>query len=287
MVELVRILQQLGFGEYEARAYVALVQRSPVNGYELAKASGVPRPNIYGVLQKLEERGSVLRLDTPAGARYAPVAPQELVAGLARQFQQAAQAAGHALSELARPAEHDYVWSATGHAALLEQARAVLATATEEVLVAAQPPEARSLAGDFAGVEARGVKVTTLCLEACASECGGCRGDIYRVRLAPDDRSRWLVVVADGRELTAAVSGDLGDSQAVRTRLPLMVQLASMFIRHSIALAAVLTELGARLEQSLGSEVQSTLASLGSGDRRLTWLDQLRRMMSRRSETPS
>ncbi len=63
MTEATTLLQELGFGDYEARAYVALLQRSPINGYELAKASGVPRANIYAVLQKLAERGAVVRVD--------------------------------------------------------------------------------------------------------------------------------------------------------------------------------------------------------------------------------
>ena len=74
MADITALLQQLGFSEYEARAYLALLQRNPLNGYELAKVSGLPRANVYAVLQKLEERGAVVRLDMPSGARYAPVA---------------------------------------------------------------------------------------------------------------------------------------------------------------------------------------------------------------------
>jgi HTH-type transcriptional regulator, sugar sensing transcriptional regulator len=59
MVEATTLLQELGFGDYEARAYVTLLQRSPVSGYELAKTSGIPRANVYAVLQKLEERTTV------------------------------------------------------------------------------------------------------------------------------------------------------------------------------------------------------------------------------------
>ena len=55
MEPIVELLQKLGFGEYEARAYVALLQNRPLNGYELAKASGLPRANVYSVLQKLED----------------------------------------------------------------------------------------------------------------------------------------------------------------------------------------------------------------------------------------
>jgi len=32
----------LGFSEYEAKAYVALLRENPVTGYQLSKLSGVP-----------------------------------------------------------------------------------------------------------------------------------------------------------------------------------------------------------------------------------------------------
>jgi sugar-specific transcriptional regulator TrmB len=80
------LLQKLGFSEYEARAYVALLQRSPLNGYELAKASGIPRPNIYAILQKLEERNAIVRLETATGTRYVPVAPEKLTQQISTQF---------------------------------------------------------------------------------------------------------------------------------------------------------------------------------------------------------
>jgi hypothetical protein len=58
MADTTALLQPLGFGEYEVHAYITLLQRSPLSGYELAKTSGVPRSNIYPVLRKLEERGA-------------------------------------------------------------------------------------------------------------------------------------------------------------------------------------------------------------------------------------
>jgi HTH-type transcriptional regulator, sugar sensing transcriptional regulator len=100
MANNIALLQQLGFGEYEARAYIALLQCSPLNGYELAKASGVPRSNIYPVLQKLEERGAVVRLEMPSGARYAPVAATELTQRSALPFQQVLAAAQRGLEQL-------------------------------------------------------------------------------------------------------------------------------------------------------------------------------------------
>jgi sugar-specific transcriptional regulator TrmB len=96
MDDAVTLMQQLGFSEYEARAYLALLQRNPLNGYELAKVSGLPRANIYAVLQKLEERGAVVRLEMPNGARYAPVSPNQLTQRIGNRFQEALGAAQRA-----------------------------------------------------------------------------------------------------------------------------------------------------------------------------------------------
>jgi len=58
-IDIISHLTELGFGEYEARAYTALVRRNPLTGYELAKVSGVPRPNIYAVIERLQHKGAV------------------------------------------------------------------------------------------------------------------------------------------------------------------------------------------------------------------------------------
>jgi sugar-specific transcriptional regulator TrmB len=133
------LLQQLGFGEYEAKAYLALVQRSPLNGYEVAKASGIPRANVYSVLQKLEERGVIIRLDTPESARFVPVPPAELTQRLAHAFQTALEAAKQALEEIASPVDREYIWNARGYPALLDHARSLLENARERLQVAISP----------------------------------------------------------------------------------------------------------------------------------------------------
>jgi DNA-binding MarR family transcriptional regulator len=281
MIDAAALLQQLGFGEYEARAYVALLRRSPLNGYELAKASGVPRANVYGVLQKLEERGAVVRLESPAGVRYAPVPPLELTQRLGDRFQDTLAAAQRSLQELAQPAEYEYIWNARGYAVLIEHARALIDAAQERLLVAIRPPEALTLAVHMAQAEARGVEVTTLCMEGCLSECGGCRGHIHRYHVPPEQHQGWLVLVPDDAEVLAGEIGAGEDTQAVRTRQRLLVDLASWYIRHSIALAALVGDLGDRLDYLLGPEAQAALRTVGPGEQRGGWLGYMRRILSR------
>jgi predicted transcriptional regulator len=281
MNDLIELLQRIGFGEYEAKAYVALVRRSPLNGYELAKLSGLPRANVYSVLQKLEEKGAVVRVDTPAGPRYAPVPPSELIERLGGHFQDALAAARHALEEVATPVEHEYVWNAQGYAALLDHARTLIGAAEERLLAAIWPQEALALAKNLAQAEDRGVAVTTLCLAACAEECGGCRGQIYRYRVAPEYRSRWLVLVQDEAEMLAGELGPAEDALAVRTRERLLLELAAWYVRHSIALATVVGDLGDRLRAILSPDTLNVLEALGPGGKGGGLLEHMQQMLSR------
>jgi len=281
MAQATAFLQELGFGDYEARAYVALLQRNPVTGYELAKASGLPRANVYAVLQKLEERGAVVRSDTPAGVRYAPVPPAELIRRLGHRVQDTLQAAQQALDDLSSPADPAHIWNVRGYAALLEHARSLIDATRERLLVAIWPEEARSLAEPLAQAEARGVTVTTLCLMACPIACGGCRGQIYPYRTVLEPVNRWLVLVPDGIEVLAGEIGTNKETLAVRTYQALLVELVSGYIRHTIALATVLHDLGGRPDDVLEPRTHTTLAALGSDRPSADWLASMRQLLRR------
>jgi len=281
MADITALLQQLGFSEYEARAYLALLQRNPLNGYELAKVSGLPRANVYAVLQKLEDRGAVVRLDMPSGARYAPVAPTELTQRIASRFQDVMSATQQALEELVTPAVAEYVWNIQGYAALIDHAHVLIDATQEHLLVAIGRPEARALAEPLARAEARGVVVTTLCLDECAVECGGCRGTICRSCAAISAMQHWLMLVSDSAE---ALTGEIGlnnDALAVRTRQQLQVDLASWYIQHSMALTAVLSDLNRSQDQVLAPETRALLQSVDPHNRHGGWLDHLRVLVQR------
>ena len=274
-------LQQLGFSEYEARAYLALLQRNPLNGYELAKLSGLPRANVYAVLQKLEDRGAVVRLDMPSGARYAPVPPTELIQRIASRFQDVLSTTQQALEELATPAAAEYVWNIQGYAALIDHAHVLIDATQEQLLVAIGRAEASALAEPLARAETRGVAVTTLCLDECSVECGDCRGTICRSCAAVNAVQQWLVLVSDNAEALAGEIGLNNDALAVRTHQQLQVDLASWYIRHSMALTAVLSDLNRRQDQVLAPETRALLQSIDSHNRHGGWLDHLRVLVRR------
>jgi sugar-specific transcriptional regulator TrmB len=279
MTEAVDLLQELGFSEYEARAYRALLQHNPVSGYELAKVSGIPRPNIYPVIQKLEERGAVVRLESSEEtARYAPVPPEEFLERVGSRFRETLETTKQALRDLVQPAELAYVWNVQGYDNMLSHARSLIDKSRDQLLVAIWPDEAQILVDQMDKAEARGVDVTTLCMAACPEECGGCRGRVYRNKVVETEDTRWLMLIPDGEEALVGEIPTVGESSVVRTRQRLIVDLATWFIRHSIALAAVLLDAGERLETLLDTQTRATLDAIGPRDSG-GWLLYMRRLL--------
>ncbi|MCC6457738.1 MAG: TrmB family transcriptional regulator [Caldilineaceae bacterium] len=286
MSDPVVLLQELGFGEYEARAYQSLLQHHPVSGYELAKTSKIPRANIYLVLQKLEERGAVVRVEGEDSTHYVPVAPEELLDAMTHRFDRTVGTAKQALLALSRPAPNGYVWQVRGYDNLLAHGRTMIHSATRELMVALWPDEARALANDFAEVEERSVEITTLCLASCAQECGGCRGRIFRNKVLDTEDARWLMVVPDDESVLVGEIPANGEVSTVRSRQKLLVDMTTWFIRHSIALGVMLQELGEQVEARLTPRARAMLAAVGPQGSR-GWLPYMRELLASTGHTGS
>ena len=260
-MDTVALLQELGFTKYEARAYLSLVRAGSLNGYALAKASGLPRANVYGVLERLIERGAARRHETRDGVRYQATAPERLIRRLEKGQQQTLAAVRDALVSLTPAKESDPVFNVHGYKELLVQARMIIDKARVSLLVAIQPHEAAALAKPLQEACTRGVVITTLCMEACPTECGGCQGDIHRYNLAPAEGARWLMLVADDNHMIAGeISPD--DALAVETEQRLIVILTASYIQQSLALVTVAGELGDRFHGLLSVRARKTLDAL-------------------------
>lgn len=274
MNNVIKQLQQLGFSEYETKTYTSLLQQHPLNGYALAKMSGVPRANIYGVLQKLEERGAVVAVNTSEGVVYSPIAPDDLIRRLGSHLGEVLAAAQRGLEALATPVKQTYVQNVQGGEQLLEHARELINAAHGRLLIALWQPEASTLTEALMQAHARGVVVDTLCCQACAQECGNCQGNVYRYRVTPDQQAHGLIVIQDDNEMLVGTTGAQGT--AIRTRQPGLIAMTVWYLRHSITLAAVLTDLGGTLEAALSQETRQLLSAIGQGD---SWLEYLQRLV--------
>jgi predicted transcriptional regulator len=255
----VALLGELGFGGYEARAYIALLKQGPLTGYQLARASGIPRANIYGVLRRLEERGAVVVVETESGRRYRAVDHRELLARLERSFEVRLGQVARALDRVIRTESPSYVYNFTGYASLIAQAGRLIESAERQAVVSGWEPELEQLGPALSLARDRGIALTLVCMSGCAAPCSQCPGRVYRYRLRRPGDCRWLLVVADGQELVAGQVEADGRVIGMTTRQPLLIAVATWYIRHTVAVAETVRALGPKLPGLLDAEARQAL----------------------------
>ena len=275
-------LQAVGFNESEALAYATLVQRGPMTGYQLARASGIARPNVYGVIDRLEKRGAVTRIGVGDGVKYAALPAAEMLARLSSEVDGHISAAQDAFARMGSEPGREYIWNIEGYDAVLARAETIVAGAKERLLIGIWSNESARLAEAVKHAQARGVEVVTLCVQGCAAECGGCQGDVYRYRVAGEGASRWLMIVADDRQVLMGEVAPGGDAHAAHTALSMIVAVAAQYLRNTIAAAEIVRSLGPKLPKLLDPEaaraVSGTRLAADSGG---SWLKQLTAIVRR------
>ncbi len=84
--QIMQDMKTLGFSAYECKAYLALLQEFPVNGYALSKASGIPRSRIYEVLKSLIAKQMVFEQADGKTRLYTPMEPDIFIKKLKAQY---------------------------------------------------------------------------------------------------------------------------------------------------------------------------------------------------------
>jgi sugar-specific transcriptional regulator TrmB len=240
---MIETLRQLGWGDYEARAYLALLQHNPATGYRIGKESGVPTAKVYEALARLVERGAARLLPSAEGdsAQYVPVSPEEVMAGLRARH-------AHMLDELTRELAALSVSSPDtpdaqrlrGRAPVLGRANALLTNARQSVALALPWGWESALRAGLDAAKARHVRLDRVALSPEAALPTGSQTE-----------PGLLVLVVDGTEALVGTLGaptDDSAAEAITTRVPFLARLCADYVRLRRAVALV-PEAVARLQR--------------------------------------
>lgn len=137
MESLVVRLKQFGLTEYEAKVYVALVQKSPAAAVDISKRSTVPRARVYGTLDLLVEKGIVLKEPAEKTTLYRALPVALFIEKAQQQFEENAETVETALKQLAQqPVETDVqVVTLQERDTILQYCRRLLAQAEKTVFL--------------------------------------------------------------------------------------------------------------------------------------------------------
>ena len=249
---LVTTLQELRFTEYEAKTYLALLAKSPLSAYAVARLSGVPRSKIYEVLEGMVGRGEVLvSYGTPT--QYAPLPPDELIAMRRRDADAVILAAESGLKRYAAAASHrDLIWDIAGRDEIVERARDVIGRARWRVLLEIWEEDAPVVRDAMAAAAARGLEVLVV---------GYGMPDYPFARVYQHDMTsdftqgrggRWIVLSADQREIVAGIISLGPDSRAAWSYHPGLVAPITEEIKHDLYIMEMLAKHRDVLEESFG-----------------------------------
>jgi hypothetical protein len=255
-----------------------------MTGYQLAKASGIARPNVYSIIERLEKRGAITRISIGDGVKYGALPPEEMLTRLSRDVDAHFTGARDALSSLAAGESPAYVWNLEGYGAVLARAENVVRGARDHLLVGCWSSESARLDDAIDNARGRGVEIATLCIQGCPAECGNCRGDIYRYPVAASAPSRWLMVAADDREALVGEIFGSGDARGAHTSLAVVAAVTAQYLRNTIAVAEIVRNVGKKLPQLLDREGVRAIEGAGLAANNESWFKQLLAAVTRRRQ---
>jgi len=239
-------LMKIGFSEYEAKAYVALLRESPVTGYQLSKLSGVPRSMIYEVLGKLTARGAAMTLRTGRSTKYAPIPAAEFLDQLHREHEELTASLKDDLATLTSASDLEYVWNIEGHENIMAKAMEMLDRAKARVYLAILPATFPALQPTLDGAIQRGVRVVVY----TTSDLDLPGGQVVVAHVSEETLSQagglGLILVIDGEEVLVGEWLTATQARASWTSSPLLVFVAEHHLRTDLYLPQILALLGDR-----------------------------------------
>lgn len=237
-------LSQFGFSTYEAKAYLALLQRNPAIGYEVSKIARIPTAKIYETLTSLRNKGIILS-STSDPVLYYPIDPDVLLKRLHREFDEKMESLNGLLNNVSPIPDIDITWNLSGYRAVIEKMISVIQNATKDLLVSLWPQEAEAVKEQLVSAEDRGIRVVagifgaynpgctyTVNLESC--------GDSSQKRLG----KRLNVVVGDSKEVVISEMDSDEGTLGIWATTPCIILTAKEYIKHDIWGKALIDELG-------------------------------------------
>jgi HTH-type transcriptional regulator, sugar sensing transcriptional regulator len=247
---LIETLQGLGFSQYEAQCYLGLLRQHPLNGSQLSVASGVPRSMVYQALSRLEEKAVVVRLHGQPGEpqQYAPVAPKQVIARRAADFQQTCERVEDALDALATTPPAEVVLNVVGGDAILQRATTLIRQAKRHVSVMAAAGELSALEPALSAAAARGDSLRVLSVGSAPMVAGQVVSFLGENVSAP---TRFLILIADAGAALLAAFPPGAAATGVLTENPILVRLFSAFLNTEYYLVRLSNERPKQVRQML------------------------------------
>lgn len=253
---ILKEFKAIGFTEYEAKVYMQLMRSGTATAYEIAKESGVPRPNTYNALESLTKRGSVLPVNENP-RRYVAKDPESHLTSIGREMMNLCESLAEKLSRIEEPDDAPYVWNVHGELAMHEKIDALISDASTTLWAKASSDVLERHSGALKAAAERGVEMLIVIFGDNADafrfteRCHIYLHESNGVRTGAADN--FFTMTIDHRQaLTATTDGPA----AFYTYNHAMVTMADTLIRHDYYMAEILDRFGPEIFGAFGPHLK-------------------------------
>jgi sugar-specific transcriptional regulator TrmB len=251
--ELLTEMQELGFSEYEGRAYLALLKLQIATAYEVSKLAGLPKANAYSVLETLSQKQAVQPV-SEGPVRYVPIAPNILFERIAATTRRRCAKMMEQLPNLSKSNDQEYVWNISGEDAIHARIEAMIDAATSHIWIKTAEELLETHRASLERAASRGVAILIILFGenpdrfrfGANSQTFLHEGNGIPVGIAP----HLITITVDYQE--ALVAEFRGTPNGSYTRNTPVVNLADTLLRHEIYFAEIFEMFGEPIQKAFG-----------------------------------
>lgn len=231
---LIEEMKQLGLNQYEAKAYLKLLEEWPVNGYTLSKNSGVPRSRIYEVLNGLIKKQLVFEKNIENGMIYYPLEPDLLVKKLKKNYENIIDHVEKETTQLFVKSKEQYESKViTGRKNIFDFIEILLDKAHKRIDISIWEEEYADLEQSFEDAIKRGVKIKGIYF----GYDNKLKDVLTHRRLETyleEKEERYIILIIDQREAVTGIISRDEESQVTWTNDYGVIDIMEDYIVHDL-----------------------------------------------------
>jgi len=252
--ETLSYLKEMGFTEYEAKVYIALLNQHPVSAYTISQNSGVPHSRVYDITRRLIKKGVAVSTGIKPEL-FSPLSPDDLVEKLRREYNQFTEELEKRLKTVNFVSDFDPVWNLQNKEKSFEMACDLIDQAKSTIYIGIWSEELSLLIKNLKAASKRGVRVLTLIYGKDKLDFG----ETYNhdtENMGPIEKlGRTLDCVVDSEMCITGALGGTERCQVIWTKNRGLVQSIESYIAHDFYLAEIHKQFGKEIDNKFGKNL--------------------------------
>jgi len=221
----IEILQELGLSQNEAKVYITLVKKHPLNGYEIAKRASITRTMVYDILKRLE-RKNIVKVIEGENKLYVPVDFKEILSDFKENLDKKISYLEGRLEEIASSGEQEsYIINIYEYDKMVGEIRKQIENAQREIYLSIWAEEAELFKDVLKEANDRGVKIYVFSFNKLPFDFG--YHFTYNVNNVSDYfLRRRIIAVFDQERLIVGEGNEKIDEISIITSNSMIIQMA-------------------------------------------------------------